>query len=63
MTTQSSIKLLETGVPNLDAILGGGLPSGCVTVLAGPPGSGKTILALDSPGFWAPPDFCVKATA
>jgi circadian clock protein KaiC len=36
---------LPTGVPGLDLILGGGLDPGSVTVLAGPPGAGKTILA------------------
>jgi circadian clock protein KaiC len=41
----SAIPRLETGVSNLDAIFHGGLPQGVVTVLAGPPGSGKTILA------------------
>jgi circadian clock protein KaiC len=35
---------VETGVRNLDAILAGGLPKGSATVVAGPPGSGKTIL-------------------
>ena len=40
-----AIPRLETGIPNLDAILHGGLPKGSVTVLAGPPGSGKTTLA------------------
>jgi circadian clock protein KaiC len=40
-----TIPRLETGVPNLDAIFHGGMPQGVVTVLAGPPGSGKTILA------------------
>ncbi len=35
---------LETGVRNLDALLGGGLPRGTVTVVAGSPGAGKTIL-------------------
>ena len=45
MVVQNPIKRLETGVRNLDAIFGGGLPKGSVTVLAGPPGSGKTILA------------------
>jgi circadian clock protein KaiC len=38
------IPRLETGIPNLDAILHGGLPKNAVTMLAGPPGSGKTIL-------------------
>lgn len=44
MTKKHPIARLETGVRNLDAILHGGLPSGSVTVVAGPPGSGKTIL-------------------
>ncbi len=34
-----------TGVRNLDEVLSGGLPVGNITVLAGTPGSGKTILA------------------
>ncbi|QRN95309.1 AAA family ATPase [Archangium violaceum] len=38
------IDRLETGIPNLDAILQGGLPKGMTAVIAGPPGSGKTIL-------------------
>lgn len=41
---KSGIKRLETGVPNLDAVFNGGLPKGSVTVVTGPPGSGKTIL-------------------
>lgn len=36
---------IQTGVRNLDEMLGGGLPKGSVTVLAGSPGAGKTILA------------------
>lgn len=39
-----AIPRLTTGVPNLDAIVHGGLPKGSTTVIAGPPGSGKTIL-------------------
>lgn len=35
----------STGVPNLDEVLGGGLPAGALTILVGPPGSGKTTLA------------------
>jgi circadian clock protein KaiC len=37
--------MLETGVTNLDLLLGGGLPEGDVLLVAGPPGSGKTTLA------------------
>jgi circadian clock protein KaiC len=44
MKTKRSIPRLETGVRNLDAVLGGGLPKGSVSVISGPPGSGKTIL-------------------
>jgi circadian clock protein KaiC len=43
MTRAAQIERLETGIRNLDAILDGGLPKGSVTVVAGPPGSGKTI--------------------
>lgn len=35
---------LQTGVRNLDALFGGGIPTGSVVVVAGPPGAGKTIL-------------------
>jgi circadian clock protein KaiC len=36
---------MTTGVAGLDVVLGGGLEPGSVTVLAGAPGAGKTILA------------------
>ncbi|AKG20069.1 ATPase domain-containing protein [Calothrix sp. 336/3] len=39
------IRLMSTGVPNLDAVLGGGIPVYSLNILAGSPGSGKTILA------------------
>ena len=39
------MKRMATGVPGLDLVLGGGLEPGSVTVLAGAPGTGKTILA------------------
>jgi circadian clock protein KaiC len=44
MKRKTGIARIETGVRNLDGILGGGLPEGSVTVIAGPPGAGKTIL-------------------
>ena len=44
MKTKHPIPRIETGVRNLDAIFGGGLPKGSVSVISGPPGSGKTIL-------------------
>ena len=43
--TTPPIARVQTGVKNLDELLGGGLPKGSVTVIAGPPGSGKTIFA------------------
>src|SRR5688572_28773730 len=36
---------MKTGVRNFDELLHGGLPTGSVVVVAGPPGAGKTILA------------------
>lgn len=37
---------VSTGVPELDALFEGGVPSGSTTLVAGPSGSGKTTLAL-----------------
>ena len=45
MTKRNKIPRIETGVRNLDEVFGGGLPKGSVTVVSGPPGSGKTILS------------------
>lgn len=36
----------QTGIPGLDIILAGGLPSNCFYLIQGDPGSGKTTLAL-----------------
>jgi circadian clock protein KaiC len=38
---------VSTGVPALDEMLGGGLPGGYSLLVAGPAGSGKTILATE----------------
>jgi circadian clock protein KaiC len=44
MSRKNDIPRIQTGIKNLDAVLGGGLPKGSLTVLSGSPGSGKTIL-------------------
>lgn len=36
---------LATGVPELDELMGGGIPRGYTVLVAGPSGSGKTVLA------------------
>jgi circadian clock protein KaiC len=40
------LRLLPTGVPGFDAVLGGGLPALSFNLIAGGPGSGKTTLAM-----------------
>jgi circadian clock protein KaiC len=42
---RKTLKLMATGIPGLDLVLNGGLEHGSVVVLAGAPGTGKTILA------------------
>src|ERR1041384_6423191 len=42
---KTAISRMNTGIRNLDEILRGGLPEGSVSVVGGPPGSGKTIFA------------------
>ncbi len=44
-TVKSTIRLLPSGVPGLDAVLGGGLPEYAFNLIAGGPGAGKTTLA------------------
>jgi circadian clock protein KaiC len=44
-TEKATINCLDTGVPGLDEVLGGGLPEFSFNLIAGPPGSGKTTLA------------------
>lgn len=46
--------MLETGVPNLDRILGGGIPDGDTLLVTGPAGSGKTTLVLQIAFHTAP---------
>src|SRR6267154_2793149 len=41
-----ALQLESTGDDSFDAILGGGIPSQSVVVIAGEPGSGKTVLTL-----------------
>ena len=45
MSDKVIIRLLPTGVPGLDAVLGGGLPEFSFNLISGPPGAGKTTLA------------------
>ena len=45
MNKKVAIRRLATGVPGLDAILGGGLPEFSFNLIVGAPGSGKTTLA------------------
>lgn len=45
MKFSSKLSRISTGVRNLDEILNGGLPESSLTVFAGTPGSGKTILS------------------
>ena len=47
MTPDNRVKInkLPTGVPGLDAILGGGLPEFSFNIIAGAPGCGKTTMA------------------
>jgi len=45
ITGKAIIQRLATGIPGLDAVLGGGLPEYSFNILAGPPGCGKTTFA------------------
>lgn len=44
-TPNDDAHVLATGVPNLDQLLGGGLPANAFVLIMGRPGSGKTTLA------------------
>jgi circadian clock protein KaiC len=41
-----STSRIPSGVPGLDSMLAGGIPSGTATLVAGPTGSGKTTIAI-----------------
>ena len=43
---RAALELLDTGVPGLNDVLGGGLPALSINLIAGGPGSGKTTLAM-----------------
>ena len=45
--TRTSRKRLSIGVKGLDEMLGGGIPAGYSVLLAGPSGSGKSVLAAE----------------
>lgn len=45
VASTAPVRREPTGVPNLDEILGGGLPRGALVLVLGLPGSGKTTLA------------------
>ena len=45
MTDKVDLRLLATGVPGLDTVLGGGLPELSFNIIGGAPGSGKTTFA------------------
>ncbi|MDQ7029234.1 MAG: ATPase domain-containing protein [Ardenticatenia bacterium] len=46
---------IETGVPNLDLVLGGGIPKNSTFLLGGVPGSGKTVLVNQVAYHYATP--------
>jgi len=41
----STVSRCPTGIPEFDKLLEGGLPRGSVVILAGAPGTGKTIFS------------------
>lgn len=58
MIGQITLDRISTGVRNLDEILFGGIPTNSLTVISGPPGSGKTILSQQIAFKNATPKMC-----
>ena len=56
MSEQAKIRRLQTGIPGLDDLLGGGLPEFSLNLIAGTPGSGKTTFAQQMMFHMATPD-------
>jgi circadian clock protein KaiC len=56
MTEKVSIRRLPSGVPGLDAVLGGGIPEFSFNLVAGSPGTGKTTLVHQIMFSLASPD-------
>jgi len=56
MSDKVPIRRLPTGVPGLDAVLGGGVPEFSFNVLAGTPGAGKTTMVQQIMFSLARPD-------
>lgn len=46
MQVGRSVSMIRTGIPGLDEILHGGIPRENSVLVKGPPGSGKTTLAM-----------------
>ncbi|MFH1101335.1 MAG: ATPase domain-containing protein [Methanobacteriota archaeon] len=44
---KDALERVKTGIQGLDTILNGGIPKNTVTLISGPPGSGKTILCYN----------------
>ena len=73
---QASTAKISVGVPDLDAMIGGGIPAATTTALIGPTGIGKTTFGLHflslsdeaEPGLFfgfyeTPPRLCIKAAS